>query len=305
MSKYINGLVSVIMPTYKRSEKLIRAIKSVLNQSYSNLELLLVNDNDPDDDYTKELKQRVSEFEMDSRFKLVIQDKHINGAVARNVGIKLAKGEYIAFLDDDDWWKTEKIQKQIDSISELPKEYGVVSCKIERYDNEKLIARLPIYHDGYVFKDILMLKSDFATGTILVRHEALDEIGYFDEKLLRHQDLQLLVNLTCKYKMHQLDEYLHCCDVSDGQNRPNLEKIIKYKRDFFVSVEPVISLLSNKEKKMVKLINNFEIGYVALKCKKIVRFIQMVVPCLFYFPTLKIVLNKIASKRKSKEIKGV
>lgn len=121
---YINGLVSVVMPTYKRSDKLIRAIDSVLNQTYVNLELLLVNDNDPEDGYTKELKKRVEKYFNDSRFTLIIQDKHINGAVARNVGIKQAKGEFIAFLDDDDWWKKNKIEEQVKFLSNLDKTWG-------------------------------------------------------------------------------------------------------------------------------------------------------------------------------------
>ena len=102
---YIEGLVSVIMPTYRRSEKLIRAIESVLNQTYKNLELLLVNDNEPFDEYTEQLKKRVEKYSADKRFQLIIQEKHVNGAVARNFGIRRAKGQYIAFLDDDDWWE--------------------------------------------------------------------------------------------------------------------------------------------------------------------------------------------------------
>ena len=104
--KYVEGLVSVIMPTYKRSEKLLRAIDSVLNQTYKNLELLLVNDNEPFDEYTELLeKNEVEKYSNDERFHLILQDKHINGAVARNVGIRQARGQYIAFLDDDDWWE--------------------------------------------------------------------------------------------------------------------------------------------------------------------------------------------------------
>lgn len=218
---YINGLVSVVMPTYKRSDKLIRAIDSVLNQTYVNLELLLVNDNDPEDGYTKELKKRVEKYFNDSRFTLIIQDKHINGAVARNVGIKQAKGEFIAFLDDDDWWKKNKIEEQVKFLSNLDKTWGGVSCRIEQYDGDKLIYRLPKYSDGKVYKDVLFLRSDLATSTLLLRHEALDDTGYFAEDLLRHQDLQLLVNFSFKYKVKQLDMFLHCCDVSDTINRPN------------------------------------------------------------------------------------
>lgn len=266
MSKYIKGLVSVIMPTYKRSDKLLRAIDSVLAQTYTNIELLLVNDNEPTDNYTLELKERVKKYSKDKRFNLIMQDKHINGAVARNVGIKLAKGEYIAFLDDDDWWEKEKIERQVEVLKKLPKEWGGVSCKIQFFDeNEKLIGKTSKYKDGYIYKDILNLITDVATGTILLRHSALDKSGYFDEELLRHQDLQLLVNFTYQFKLKEVDEFLHCCDVSDTQNRPNGEKLLEHKKKFFKSIKPVLDTLSKKELKCIKCMHQYELGYVFIK----------------------------------------
>lgn len=267
MAQYTAGLVSVIMPTYKRSEKLTRAIESVLAQTYKNLELLLVNDNEPEDAYTQELKERVSCYNTDERFKLIIQDKHINGAVARNVGIRQAKGEYIAFLDDDDWWKCDKLEKQVAALSARSEEWGGVSCKIEQYDNEILIARSRKYADGHIYKDILNLQSDVATGTLLLRHTALDDAGYFDENLLRHQDLQLLTQFTYRYKLMEVDEYLHCCDVSDAQNRPDGEKLLQHKEKFFASVKNVMDTLTPAERKCVYSIHSFEVGYVFWKSR--------------------------------------
>lgn len=291
MYEYINGLVSVIMPTYKRSEKLIRAIKSVLSQTYSNLELLLVNDNDPGDLFTLDLQQKVNVFEKDPRFHLIIQEKHVNGAVARNIGIRHARGEFIAFLDDDDWWKEDKIEKQIKVLYKLSEEYGVVSCRIEHYNNEKLIARLPKYRDGYVYKDILMLKSDFATSTLLFRHKLLDEVGYFDEKLLRHQDLQLLTIFTYKYKLKQINEFLHCCDISDIQNRPNVEKIIKTKKMYFESISQIFETLDRKEKNAVICAHRCEVGITQLKNRKIFEGVKNCIPIIFH-PTIFLTMLK-------------
>ena len=149
--KYVEGLVSVIMPTYKRSEKLLRAIDSVLNQTYKNLELLLVNDNEPFDEYTELLKKRVEKYSNDERFHLILQDKHINGAVARNVGIRQARGQYIAFLDDDDWWELNKLEEQVKELKSLDDSWGAVSCKFTLYDqNGNVIGKTKKYRDGYI-----------------------------------------------------------------------------------------------------------------------------------------------------------
>lgn len=264
--KYIKGLVSVIMPTYKRSEKLIRAIESVLNQTYSNLELLLVNDNEPFDDYTKELKRRVAKYSNDERFKLIIQERHINGAVARNIGINQSKGQYIAFLDDDDWWELNKLEEQVKVLESLDDTWGAVSCKFTLYNQDKkIIGKTKKYKDGYIYKDILNLMSDVATGTLLLRHDYFDTTRYFDENLLRHQDLQLLVDFTFKYKLKEVDQYLHCVDVSDTQNRPDAYKLTQYKKDFFKSVKPILDLLSMKERNCIYAMHKFELGYVCLK----------------------------------------
>ncbi|HJB45126.1 MAG TPA: glycosyltransferase [Candidatus Mediterraneibacter surreyensis] len=297
---YEKDLVSVIMPTYKRADKLDRAIKSVLGQTYKKLELILVNDNNPDDKYSRMLVQIVDKYKSDSRFRFICQRKHINGAVARNLGIKNANGEFIAFLDDDDWWKAEKIERQICELKSRTDEWGGVSCRIQQYNNDKEIAKLPKYEDGYIYKDILMLKSDIATGTLLLRHSYLDDVGYFDEKLLRHQDLQLLVNFTFKYKLYQLDEFLHCCDVSDTMNRPDGEKLIQFKSMFFQSVASVMNSLSDRERRCVYCINNFEIAYVFLKDRNYRKAIRYGV-LIFRSPkAILLAIKKIFSKVKNK-----
>lgn len=266
MGRYVKDLVSVVMPTYKRSEKLTRAIESVLNQSYTSLELLLVNDNEPDDEYTEDLIKRVEIYQDDPRFKLIIQDKHINGAVARNVAIRQAEGEYIAFLDDDDWWEHDKLEKQVKVLKSLDSSWGGVSCKYQLVDSKgAVIGKSRKYRSGNIYFDILTLITDVTTCSLLLKHTHLDETGYFDENLLRHQDFQLLVNFTHKYKLFQVDENLLNIDVSDTQNRPDAEKLIQHKKEFFKSVQPILSTLSESDKKCVCAMHKYEIGYIYAK----------------------------------------
>lgn len=264
--KYIEGLVSVIMPTYKRSEKLCRAIESVLNQTYSNLELLLINDNNPFDEYTSQLKEKIQKYLVDERFHLIIQEKHVNGAVARNLGIKKARGQYIAFLDDDDWWEYNKLEEQVKVLNSLDDTWGAVSCKFTLYNQAgNIVGKTHKYKDGYIYKDILNLMSDVATGTLLLRHDFFDKTRYFDENLLRHQDLQLLVEFTSKYKLKEVNQYLHCVDVSDTQNRPDANKLIRYKKDFFESIKPIMDSLNKNEQDCIYAMHKFELAFVYLK----------------------------------------
>ena len=155
---------------------------------------------------------------------------------------------------------------------------------------------MPKYSNGYVYKDVLMLKSDFATGTLLLKHNCLDSTGYFDENLLRHQDYQLLINFTYKYKLYQVDEYLHCCDISDTINRPSGEKLIEHKKKFFNSVSPIINTLTLKEKECVYCIHKFQVGYIFLKEKEYIKALKCFISIIKSPLALKLVLIKIKQR---------
>ncbi len=281
-TKYIRGLVSVVTPTYKRSEKLPRAIESILAQTYTNIELFVVNDNDPNDDFTEYVKTITEQYQRDPRFHLIIQEKHINGAVARNIALKRAKGEFIAFLDDDDWWETNKLEEQVKVLQNLDDSWGGVSCKFRLFDEKgKVVGKSSKYSGGYIYKDILSLYSDVATGTLLLRHTALDETGYFDENLLRNQDIQLLAQFTYKYKLEEVDLFLHCVDISDNQNRAvTEERLLSVRHALYESLNPIISKLSKSEFRCIDAMRDLELGYVLLSQKQYIRGIRYIISIL-------------------------
>lgn len=252
-------LVSVIIPTYKRSEKLDRAVRSVLNQTYTNVEVLVVSDNEPDDDYTIQAEKLVQSFQ-DTRVKLVKQEHHKNGAAARNAGIKASTGEYIAFLDDDDFWDKEKLELQVPILNSLDESWGGVSCKNKIFKGGKLTHLQLGYKSGYLYKKILLRMMEVSTDTILLRKNCLVETGMFDESLLRHQEVQMLAFFTHKYKIKLLDKYLCNVDIDDNQNRPNPERLKKIKKDFLKAVEPISKEMSFYHRYSMKLIHRFELG---------------------------------------------
>lgn len=259
-------LVSVVMPTYHRGDTLKRAIASVLGQTYRNLELIVVNDNGDDGRFTPIVREIVASFvKSDGRLRLLEPSVHKNGAFARNRGVEASSGELLAFLDDDDWWEPEKIELQVNAFSKLSDEWGVVSCRVKRYCGNKLLSVLPKHHDGHVYKDVMLIVSDFPTGTLMIRRPLFEEVGGFDESLVRHQDIQLLIELTYRKKLLQLDELLHCCDVTDGQNRLGPDDLVKAKRALFESVADVYGSLKSSEKRAVVAAQSAEVGRMRIK----------------------------------------
>ncbi len=253
----IKGLVSCIIPTYKRNDTLGRAIKSVVEQSYKEIEVLVVDDNEKGDEYSVRVIETVNGFS-DARVHYVSQEKHINGAEARNAGIRASKGEYIAFLDDDDWWEKDKIEKQVAFIKKCPSTCGVVSTLLSYYAKGKIIKRTLPYEGGYIYKEILRREYSVMTSSVLIKKSALDEAGYFDISLKRAQDLQLLANLAYKFELYQLPEYLVNINVDDSGNRGDSRRTKEIKKAFFRSVNPILESLTPRERKQVYSLHQFE-----------------------------------------------
>ena len=122
-----NPTVSIIIPTYNRSRLIARAVKNVLNQTYQDFELIIVDDGSTDG--TREVVAGFS----DERIRYVQHDKNRGEAAARNTGIKVARGEYIASHDSDDEWLHEKLAKQIRAFENCSPEIGVVYTALSAF----------------------------------------------------------------------------------------------------------------------------------------------------------------------------
>ena len=186
---YTPGLVSVVIPTYKRSDTLERAINSVRNQTYRDIEIVVVDDNVPGDVYSQSVKQLIDRLAYDN-LTLVTQPKHINGAAARNAGIRKSNGEYISFLDDDDLIFPDKIEKQVAALKEMDETVGGVSSLKIFFKGQELTHISDTWEctDDQSFR-VMSKQQSIQTCTVLLRRECLDETGYFDEHLFRHQEV--------------------------------------------------------------------------------------------------------------------
>ncbi|OGZ18365.1 MAG: hypothetical protein A2V72_01170 [Candidatus Nealsonbacteria bacterium RBG_13_37_56] len=187
--------VSVIIPTYNRAQFLRRAIKSVLNQTFQDFELIVVDDGSTDD------TRKVVEFF--PGIKYIYQNNSGGAGRPKNTGIKTAKGEYIAILDDDDEWFTTKLEKQVQFLEQNPA-IDIVGCNY--LINGKKEYKIPKQKD--IFKEIL-IADNIGPGSIMVyRKEVFDRVGLFDENLRSSQDKEMRIRLAQKYKFGFIEEPL-------------------------------------------------------------------------------------------------
>lgn len=231
-------LVSVIIPTYKSRGGLKKSIDSVLAQTYTNIEIIVIDDNNPD---SKERELTEMEMLQYANCENVIYLKHSvnkNGAAARNTGIKASKGEFIAFLDDDDTWYPSKIENQLDFIQER-KDVDAVYTFTQSGNKQPWV----IPFEGNVIVPLLMNRTRMYTSTLLMTRHSIEIIGGFDESFRRHQDYDLLVKFfDAGFKIACLKKILVLYTPLGGNSLRNKD-FIKLKDQFLNSFDSVLNKL--------------------------------------------------------------
>ena len=205
-------VISVVIATYKRPGILSRAIDSVLMQDYSDFEIIVVDDNGAGSDMQKATQKMLFEKYNDDRIVYVANEKGLGGGGARNEGIKRARGEYVAFLDDDEDWLPGKLSKQVKVYSESPPDVGVVDTGFYTINSKGDVTTHLPEMQGDIFRELLLKKllnkRAPKLSTMLCRRNALIDVGMFDPELRSRQDLDLYIRLAKKYKFVSIPEPL-------------------------------------------------------------------------------------------------
>ena len=258
-------LVSVIIPTYGRSDLIKRSIESVLNQTYSNIELIVVDDNGegtPDQLLTKE---QIKEY---SSINYIVHKNNQNGAIARNTGIEASKGDYICFLDDDDYFMPEKIELQMKRISGT--NYGACLCSHIKHDEEanKETQTIVKLSENYL-DDLLYYKVDACSGsTLLIKKNICKQVGGFNPNLHRRQDYNFLFKVAVVTEIVSIDYF--GCVIRKHFNMGILTnyKIMKENYLYFYNeLKKTISSLPKKTQKKYLQASNYGFMKECLHCK--------------------------------------
>ncbi len=193
--------VSIIIPVYNRAAVVGRAIESVLSQTYTDFELIIV-----DDGSTDQLSDTLEMFK-DTRIRFVHQPNR-GVSSARNKGVEVARYDYIAFLDSDDEWMTDKLEKQIWFITNSS-QYRICYTGEQWIRHGKPFAhkKASRKYTGYIF-DQCLLDCFIGCSTVLMRKSLFYETGGFDTSLKVCEDYDLWLRISAKYPVLYIDEPL-------------------------------------------------------------------------------------------------
>ncbi|MFE5324758.1 glycosyltransferase family 2 protein [Paenibacillus sp. NPDC056579] len=222
-------MISVILPTYNREKVLLRSINSILNQTYREIELIVIDDNSNDntENLIKEIK--------DDRIIYIKQDRNYGASVARNKGIEIARGEYVAFQDSDDEWFPTKLEEQLEFLKTTNSD--VVFCSYCRNTNGlKEIIKPPMFRMEEIHQKILW-GNFIGTPTIFSKRQCFVN-EQFDCNLSRFQDWEVMMRITNKYKVVFLDKilinvYVQTDSITNNYSKAvdSLKLIIKKNKD--------------------------------------------------------------------------
>ena len=195
-------LVSIVIPTLGRQRLLKRALHSVIQQTYTHWEAVVAGNSTQG-----QVRDIVASF-ADPRIRYVDASSCKGPAAARNVGIKRARGELVAFLDDDDWWLPLKLELQVERFISSQEPLGIVFCGHVRVDETGRILRLVHPEESEKLLWRLLHENYIPPSTAVVRRDALEAIGLFDERLYGAEDRDLWIRLAKEHPIVALDESL-------------------------------------------------------------------------------------------------
>ncbi len=218
-------LVSVVMPVYNRATLVGEAIESILAQTFTDFELIIVDDASQDN--SAEIIRAYAA--RDARIRCVMLEQNTGESGARNRGFKVARGEFVACMDDDDVSLPERLEKQVDFLRAHP-EVGVVGTEAMITDaqlNPLQIYGIPTSHARIAY-DMLQMGNCITGPAMMMRRAIVEACGGYDESLSRSPDIELLARLIPRTRVANLGEPLYLYRQHGGQLPASRHKVQNY-----------------------------------------------------------------------------
>jgi glycosyltransferase involved in cell wall biosynthesis len=216
----MDDLVSIVIPVYNGEAYIEECLDSIFRQTVSNYEIIIVDDGSTDSSVQKVLN-------INSDKICLIKQSNGGSAAARNNGIKNANGKWIAFLDADDLWMPEKLEKQLSAIKNSSWAYTDSFFLGEIYPKNTKTSDLAKFHTGSILEE-LVISNFIGTSTVLLERKLFEEVGYFDTSLRALQDWDLWLRVAKKHEIALVDEPLGYYRLHSSSVSRAARKTIKF-----------------------------------------------------------------------------
>lgn len=274
----MNEKVSVIMPTYKRDRSFMEtALESLLNQSYENLEIVIVDDSPADYEKRSEVEKYIKSIK-DKNIVYVKNEVNMGGALARNEGIKKATGRYITFLDDDDKYLPDKVSNQVKFMESGDYDMSLSNMLIYNTKGELIDVRKHEDISRLKNKDLLVyhLKRHLTgTPTFMYKAEKLREIGGFDHVKMGQEFVLMLKSIERRLKIGYMKDTYDVLVLRHGESISTSKNKISGERDLYERKKEYFDRFSLKDRMFIRM-RHYAVLAVAYKRN------GMILPFLFY-----------------------
>lgn len=271
-----SALVSVVIPNYNQESLIEKALYSVLDQTYKNIELLVLDDCSTDK--SKDVLEKIRRENPSRNINIVYNPVNLGITKNKNLGFKLAKGDYITYLDGDDFYYPEKIEKELERL--ITGDFEIVYSRFNYVNTENEVWKewkneKSFYPEGNIFENVF--KRDFPNNTLfrceLVKKEIWQKIGFLDESRKAYEDWDCRIKMSKIAKIGYVD-YVGCAYVDNPNSINSKEKkfffieefhsVIQNNKHLLDDLEPNISqlILKKLNENILVRINKFEPNFL-------------------------------------------
>lgn len=243
-------LVSVIIPTYKGSQYIRKAVDSVINQSYRQIEVIVVDDNGVGEIEQQNTWSALRDLIESNQIKYVPHEHNMNGSAARNTGFRNSTGEYICLLDDDDTYYPDKVEKQVNELEQLGEDWGMVYCATNGPRKGK---------SGHICYDLLIHSAVIGSNSFMIRRSIWEKVDGFDESFRRHQDYEFTARVSSVTKIKYM-RFVGFDSVETKRNNPkNLQQQQEQRAHYINKMMYLIKRYPIYKQKLILCYNAMEV----------------------------------------------